>query len=66
MPVLVARCDESPAYVPSRVVNCAVCHAECWLSEKTGDSTVAAAVASGDGRIMCTRCLLESLAGDAP
>lgn len=57
--VAVMPCSEGPAYVPSRVVVCEHCGADCWLSEKTGDSTIAAAAAMGRAVITCTPCVLR-------
>ena len=56
MAAVVMRCDEGEPYVPSRVVQCARCGADCWLSEKTGDSTLALASATGDAEINCMPC----------
>lgn len=62
--VLVMRCDEGPAWVPSRVVQCSCCGDDCWLSKKTGDSTVAASLAtSGEALFCCHPCLERALAG---
>lgn len=59
MAALVMRCDSGPAYVPSRVVQCARCGADCWLSEYSGDSTLALARATGDPEINCEPCFME-------
>jgi hypothetical protein len=63
MAALVMRCDEGDAHVPSRVVQCTRCGADCWLSLKTGDATLRLAAETGDPRILCNPCLLPALAG---
>jgi hypothetical protein len=56
------RCDEGAAWVPSRVIECDGCGADCWLSEYSGEDTLAAARAM-EGRLVvwCRRCLETSL-----
>ena len=54
--VLVSRCVR-PAAVPSKVVRCDYCDARCWLSRKTGASTMALAAQvseNGQVKIMCS------------
>lgn len=68
--VLVVRCTTEPA-VPSTVVTCAVCREDCWLSVRTGPSTVALARSlseNGEIFIMCTACLDVAMAaaGEQP
>lgn len=65
MPVLVMRCEDGPAHVPSRVVTCAECLSDCWLSRYSGESTIEAARRSGDGRVFCVRCLPAVLRREA-
>jgi hypothetical protein len=63
--VLVTRVDRGEAAVPSRVVNCSDCQAPCWLSLRTGDSTLATARLIGGGqepRLLCLPCLELSVA----
>ena len=64
MPVIVVRVADMPtSVVPSRVVQCTGCGADCWLSLATGDSTLAlSAHLSGDHRIWCAQCLQEAVA----
>jgi len=64
VPVLVMRCDEGDALVPSRVVRCSACGADCWLSRRTGAGTLARARASGDGKILCGPCLSGAVDAD--
>lgn len=63
MAALVMRCDEGEAWVPSRVVQCSRCGADCWLSLYSGDSTLALAAATGDPEINCGPCFEARLAG---
>jgi hypothetical protein len=56
MAALVMRCDEGPAAVPSRVVNCARCGADCWLSLYSGEQTLTLARLTGDPEINCGPC----------
>lgn len=56
--ILVMRCDAGPAHVPSRVVQCAACSADCWLSEASGDATIALAQrVAGAVIFTCRSCL---------
>lgn len=67
--ILVMRVDQGPAHVPSRVVQCSSCGADCWLSRYSGPSTIALAAAAGDASFCCTQCLdvfAQLLGGDAP
>jgi hypothetical protein len=57
--VLVVRADHPPA-VPSRTVTCAWCSEDCWLSQYSGDSTLALARSqseTGEIVITCAVCL---------
>jgi hypothetical protein len=55
--VLVLRCSERPvSWVPSIVVACATCGADCWLSASTGAGTIAAARALGTAEFVCDSC----------
>lgn len=67
VPVLVARVSDGEAAVPSRVVSCASCGADCWLSIKTGNSTLALASIHGTPMLTCMPCLERAmgLAGEA-
>lgn len=56
MAAIVMRCDEGEAWVPSRIVQCARCGADCWLSLKSGASTLTAAAQTGDPEINCWPC----------
>lgn len=60
-PVLVMRCDEGEAAVPSRVVVCVACGADCWLSLYSGEQTLEVGRRTGDPRIMCRPCLEAEL-----
>ena len=60
MPVLVVRCEEGPAAVPSRKVTCSGCGQDCWLSLKSGDDTVELARQLGSPEIMCMECLEDA------
>jgi hypothetical protein len=55
VPVLVIRCTEKPA-VPSHVVVCAVCGADCWLSDYSGAATMRLAEQLGSPEIVCEPC----------
>lgn len=56
--VLVMRCVDAPVPgVPSRVVRCAGCGCECWLSKATGAQTVALAATLGEPSFTCLPCL---------
>lgn len=56
------RCDEGEAYVPSRVVQCGRCGADCWLSEETGDATIETARrVAGAVIFTCRPCLDAAL-----
>lgn len=57
VPVLVARVSDGEAAVPSRVVSCALCGEDCWLSIYSGDSTLALAAEHGRPVITCMRCM---------
>jgi hypothetical protein len=57
MAVLVLRCDEGEPAVPSRVVQCCVCGADCWLGIATGDSTLALGAFLGAPDITCRPCI---------
>lgn len=56
MAAVVMRCEDGPAAVPSRVVKCARCGADCWLSLYSGNSTLALAAVTGDPQINCGPC----------
>lgn len=61
--VLVSPCSAGPAAVPSRVIVCGGCGADCWLSEYSGASTLALAQMvseSGEVLILCSDCLVAS------
>lgn len=64
--ILVMACSEGPPHVPSDVVTCTVCKAPCWLSKYSGASTIAAARATGDDRIVCSPCFHVLLNAMAP
>lgn len=66
MPVVVMRCQDGPAAVPSRVVTCSRCGCDCWLSKASGDATLALAREDGDGRVLCLSCVLLPLLADDP
>lgn len=60
--VLVMRCDEGPAHVPSDVVTCFSCGADCWLSKFSGASTIAASQqTAGESLLVCQPCLDAAL-----
>jgi hypothetical protein len=61
MAALVMRCDEGPPAVPSVVVQCDVCGADCWLSKYSGQSTLALARITGDDQINCGPCFMRRL-----
>jgi hypothetical protein len=66
--VLVVRADHPPA-VPSRIVTCGVCSADCWLSKYSGDGTLALARShseTGEIVITCSVCLETALATLGP
>lgn len=56
------RCDEGEAHVPSRVVKCARCEADCWLSLYSGESTLKLAAMTGDPEINCGPCFEARMA----
>lgn len=61
--ILVMRCDAGPPHVPSRIVRCAGCGSDCWLSLAGGDSLIAASMTTdGEAVITCSPCLDEQLA----
>lgn len=62
MSVLVARCDSGPPAVPSVIVQCVGCGADCYLSKYSGASILAAAALMGDARIFCQPCLIKEAA----
>jgi len=64
MPALLLRCDQGPAAVPSDVVRCEGCGADCWLSQYSGPSVRALAAQTGDPRLLCGRCLATLVAID--
>lgn len=66
MAALVMRCDEGPAWVPSRVVRCERCGTDCWLSLKTGNETLRLAIATGDPQINCMPCFEARVNGGEP
>lgn len=59
--VFVMRCDELPVpHVPSTVVQCGTCGADCWLSAATGPLSIAAAKSLAPGKtvsFLCRPCL---------
>jgi hypothetical protein len=57
----VAPCTLTEPVVPSSVVQCGKCSADCWLSLKTGESVIEAAKQLGPyGGFMCLPCLFET------
>lgn len=60
MPVLAELVSDLPEpWVPSDIVQCAGCGADCWLSKYSGQSTLALAATLGDARIFCASCLMK-------
>lgn len=55
VPILVVRCTTEAA-VPSRIVKCEWCNEDCWLSDYSGDSTIALAESMGTAAFTCSQC----------
>jgi hypothetical protein len=53
-----------PSAVPSRIVKCAWCDHDCWLSKRTGDDTITAARTYAGGVepvITCAECVPDAV-----
>jgi hypothetical protein len=55
--LVVGRCSDGDAAVPSNVVKCTRCQEDCWISKATGAQSMALAEMTGDKRIICGACL---------